>query len=92
LVLVAIGWESISCSYTELVSANPPKGLTYSKYMDPSMAFGGGYLTNPESAEGCQCCPAKTVYQLIYSRFNIKYSNHWRNLGIVFGFLALRLT
>ncbi|KAG2044053.1 pleiotropic drug resistance ABC transporter [Suillus americanus] len=84
----AIGSQAIICSSTELVSVNPPKGLTCGKYMDPFIEFAGGYLTNPGAAEGCQYCPYKTTDQFMYSRFNIKYSDHWRNLGIIFGFVA----
>ncbi|KAG2033847.1 ABC-2 type transporter-domain-containing protein, partial [Suillus americanus] len=87
----AIGGQSISCSSAEFVSVNPPKGLTCGNYMGPFIEFTGGYLTNPEAAEGCQYCPAKTTDQFVYSRFNIKYSNHWRNLGIVFGFVAFNI-
>ncbi|KAG1821596.1 pleiotropic drug resistance ABC transporter [Suillus subaureus] len=83
--------KAISCSYTELVSVNPPKGLTCDKYMGPFMQFAGGYLTNPEAAEGCQYCPYTTTDQYMFSRFNIAYSNHWRNLGIVFGFVAFNI-
>ncbi|KAG2054926.1 pleiotropic drug resistance ABC transporter [Suillus hirtellus] len=87
----AIGGEAITCSYTELVRVNPPVGLTCGKYMGPFMEFAGGYLTNPEAAEGCQYCPYKTADQYMYSRFNIKDSDHWRNLGIVFGFVAFNI-
>ncbi|KAG2347847.1 pleiotropic drug resistance ABC transporter [Suillus weaverae] len=87
----AIGGEAISCSYTELVSVNPPKGLTCDKYMGSFMQFAGGYLTNPEAAESCQYCPYATTDQYMLSRFNIAYSNHWRNLGIVFGFVTFNI-
>ncbi|KAG1809243.1 P-loop containing nucleoside triphosphate hydrolase protein [Suillus variegatus] len=60
-------------------------------YMGPFMEFAGGYLTNPEAAEGCQYCPYRTADQYMYSRFNIKDSDHWRNLGIVFGFVAFNI-
>ncbi|KAG0695683.1 ABC-2 type transporter-domain-containing protein [Suillus ampliporus] len=87
----AIGGEAIHCASTELVSVNPPNGLTCGKYMDPFMEFAGGYLTNPEAAEGCQYCPYTTADQCMDSRFNIKYSDHWRDLGIVFGFVAFNI-
>jgi ATP-binding cassette subfamily G (WHITE) protein 2 (SNQ2) len=57
LVLKAIGSQAIIYSSTELVSVNPPDGLTCGIYMDPFMEFAGGYLTNPGVAEGCQYCP-----------------------------------
>ncbi|KAG1748265.1 ABC-2 type transporter-domain-containing protein [Suillus paluster] len=87
----AIGGEAISCSFTELVSVNPPKGLTCGQYMGPFMEFAGGYLTDAEAAGGCQYCPYKTADQYMDSKFNIQYSNHWRNLGIVFGFVAFNI-
>ncbi|KAG0695928.1 P-loop containing nucleoside triphosphate hydrolase protein [Suillus ampliporus] len=87
----AIGGEAISCSSTELVSVNPPKGLTCDKYMGPFMEFAGGYLTDPEATKGCQYCPYKTADEYMDSRFNIKYSNHWRNLGIISGFVAFNI-
>ncbi|KIK39291.1 hypothetical protein CY34DRAFT_89506 [Suillus luteus UH-Slu-Lm8-n1] len=64
------------CPSIETVSVNPPKSLTCSKYMDPFMEFAGGYFTNPESAEGCQYCPAKTTDQFMHSSVDFKYSNH----------------
>ncbi|KAG1857398.1 ABC-2 type transporter-domain-containing protein [Suillus subalutaceus] len=87
----AVGGQLINCSSTELVSVNPPKGLRCGNYLGPFIEFAGGYLTNPEAAEGCQYCPARTTDQFLYSRFNIKYSNHWRNLAIVFGFVAFNI-
>ncbi|KAG1745080.1 ABC-2 type transporter-domain-containing protein [Suillus paluster] len=87
----AIGGTAISCSSMELVSVNPPDSLTCSDYMTPFMEFAGGYLTNPEAAEGCQYCPYTTADQYMFSRFNIKFSDHWRDLGIVFGFVAFNI-
>ncbi|KAG1869109.1 ABC-2 type transporter-domain-containing protein [Suillus tomentosus] len=87
----AVGGQTIICSSTELVSVNPPMGKTCSEYMDPFLKFAGGYLTNPGAAEGCQYCPYKTTDEYMYSRFNIKYSDHWRNLGIIFGFAAFNI-
>ncbi|KAG1894027.1 uncharacterized protein F5891DRAFT_985375 [Suillus fuscotomentosus] len=90
-VLLAVGSQTIICSSTELVSVNLPMGMTCSEYMDPFLKFAGGYLTNPGAVEGCQYCPYKTTDEYMYLRFNIKYSDHWRNLGIVFGFAVFNI-
>ncbi|KAG2155262.1 ABC-2 type transporter-domain-containing protein [Suillus bovinus] len=87
----AVGGQAVICSSTELVSVNPPMGQTCSEYMDPFIKFAGGYLTNPGAAEGCQYCPYKTTDEYMYSRFNITYSDHWRNLGIIFAFAAFNM-
>ncbi|KAG0701470.1 ABC-2 type transporter-domain-containing protein [Suillus ampliporus] len=87
----AIGGTPISCASRELVSVNPPKGLTCDKYMGPFMEFAGGYLTNPDASEGCQYCPYETADDYMYSIFSIKYSYHWRNIGIVFGYVLFNI-
>ncbi|KAG1796897.1 uncharacterized protein BJ212DRAFT_409825 [Suillus subaureus] len=59
--------------------------------MGSFIEFTGGYLMDPEAAEGCQHCPYKTADQYMHSKVDIKDSDHWRNLGIVFGFVAFNI-
>ncbi|KAG2093125.1 uncharacterized protein F5147DRAFT_424816 [Suillus discolor] len=59
--------------------------------MGPFIEFAGGYLTNPEATERYQFCLAKTADQFMYSRLNLEYSHHWRNLGIVFGHFTFNI-
>jgi ATP-binding cassette subfamily G (WHITE) protein 2 (SNQ2) len=92
MLVLAIGSQAVICSSTELVSVNPPKGQTCGEYMGPFIDFAGGYLTNTGATEGCQYCPYKTADQYMYSRFNITYSDHWRNLGIIFAFVAFNVS
>ncbi|KAG1805652.1 uncharacterized protein BJ212DRAFT_848659 [Suillus subaureus] len=60
--------------------------------MGSFIEFTGGYLMDPEAAEGCQHCPYKTADQYMHSKVDIKDSDHWRNLGIVFGFVAFNIS
>ncbi|KAG2034501.1 ABC-2 type transporter-domain-containing protein, partial [Suillus americanus] len=79
----AIGGQLINCASIELVQINPPSGLSCATYMDPFISFAGGYLTNPDAATECLYCPYRTTDEFMFSSFNILYSHHWRNTGIV---------
>ncbi|KAH7882924.1 ABC-2 type transporter-domain-containing protein [Phlebopus sp. FC_14] len=81
----AIGHQPITCSSTELVTLQPPVGMTCSGYMSPFIAHAGGYLTNPDATSSCQYCPFQTTDQFMMATFNIEYSHHWRNFGIMLG-------
>ncbi|KAG2067263.1 hypothetical protein BDR04DRAFT_1105294 [Suillus decipiens] len=87
----AIGGQAISCSSTELVTVNPPNGLNCSDYLNPFIEFAGGYLADPGATEACKYCPYQTTDEYLYSRFNIQYSDHWRDLGILFGFIGFNV-
>ncbi|KAG1743692.1 ABC-2 type transporter-domain-containing protein [Suillus paluster] len=81
----AIGGQLINCASEELVPINPPSGLNCSTYMDPFISYAGGYLTDPGATAECLYCPYRTTDQFMLNSFNIKYSDDWRNLGIIVG-------
>ncbi|KAG2057552.1 hypothetical protein BDR06DRAFT_994992 [Suillus hirtellus] len=83
----AIGGDSIECS----LSLSTIEWLDAWQLNGSFIESAGGYLANPEATERYQLYFAKTADQFMYSRFNIKYSNHWRNLGIVFGYVAFNV-
>ncbi|KAF9228275.1 pleiotropic drug resistance ABC transporter [Gyrodon lividus] len=87
----AIGRQPINCSSTELVTLQPPSGTTCGAYMGPYLAHAGGYLTNPEATSACAFCPFETTDQFLMLSFNIEYSHHWRNLGIVLGVVVFNV-
>ncbi|KIK95039.1 hypothetical protein PAXRUDRAFT_11683 [Paxillus rubicundulus Ve08.2h10] len=81
----AIGRQPINCSSTELVTVQPPSGMTCGAYMEPYMTYAGGYLTNPDAILACRFCPFASTDQVMMLNFNIEYGHHWRNLGIMLG-------
>ncbi|KAG2159222.1 ABC-2 type transporter-domain-containing protein [Suillus bovinus] len=87
----AIGGQLINCASTELVPVNPPSGLDCSAYMDPFISFAGGYITNPNATTQCLYCPYRTTDEFMFSNFNILYSHHWRNAGIVLGIVVFNV-
>ncbi|KAG2033358.1 pleiotropic drug resistance ABC transporter [Suillus americanus] len=87
----AIGGQLINCASIELVQINPPSGLSCATYMDPFISFAGGYLTNPDATTECLYCPYRTTDEFMFSSFNILYSHHWRNTGIVLGVVVFNV-
>lgn len=59
--------------------------MSCSAYMDPYMAYAGGYLANPNATSACAFCPFRTTDAYLQSTYNMAYGRHWRDLGIVLG-------
>ncbi|THH12068.1 hypothetical protein EW145_g234 [Phellinidium pouzarii] len=83
----AIGHQEISCASQEFVFVDPPSGQTCSEYLSTYIASSGGYLQVPDATSKCQYCSSRTTDQFLESSFNIFYSHHWRNLGILIAFV-----
>ncbi|TDL13502.1 hypothetical protein BD410DRAFT_442376 [Rickenella mellea] len=82
----AIGRKDINCAQKEFVTIVPPSGRACADYMQQFIARSGGYLSNPDATSNCEFCPARTTDQFLGRSFNIQYSHHWRNAGIMLGF------
>ena len=88
----AVSELPIQCSDVELVTIEPPSGLSCADYMGPFMSYAGGYLTNPNSTAACRYCAYDTTDAFLETSFNIFYSHHWRNLGIFAAFIVFNVS
>ncbi|KAF9052029.1 pleiotropic drug resistance ABC transporter [Panaeolus papilionaceus] len=88
---LAMGRRQINCSPIELVRLNPPSGLTCGQYMDGFISKMGGYVTDPNATSACGFCSVRTTDQFLNSAFNIFYENHWRNFGIMMGYIVFNV-
>lgn len=88
----AIGGKDINCAQHEFVPITPPSGLSCGDYMYNFMSTAGGYLADPAATEICLFCPYRTTDQYMYAGFNITYSHHWRDLGIMLGITAFNVS
>lgn len=89
--VTALGHASITCSSIEFSVLEPPTGLTCSQYMDAFIEYFGGYLANPDATSECQFCSAHSTDTWLEENFSIYYSHRWRNVGILFGFVAFNV-
>ncbi|KDQ56615.1 hypothetical protein JAAARDRAFT_131673 [Jaapia argillacea MUCL 33604] len=87
----ALGKTEITCNEVEYVMLTPPSGQTCGNYLQNYMSMAGGYLTNPNASSDCQFCSARTADQFLGLNFNIEYSHHWRNLGLMFVYIAFNI-
>ncbi|KAJ7649950.1 pleiotropic drug resistance ABC transporter [Roridomyces roridus] len=87
----ALGKHNITCSPVELVTLNPPAGQTCSQYMGNYISSAGGYLTNGDATSSCEFCSTATTDQFLQASFNIFYSHHWRNCGLLFVYIGVNI-
>ncbi|KAJ7170941.1 pleiotropic drug resistance ABC transporter [Mycena crocata] len=87
----ALGKHPITCSAVELVTMDPPSGQTCVEYMGPYISSAGGYLINENATSACQFCSTATTDQFLEASFNIFYSNHWRDAGLMFAYIGFNI-
>ena len=88
----AVSELPIHCSDVELVTIEPPSGLSCADYMGPFMSYAGGYLTNPNSTAACRYCAYDTTDAFLETNFNVFASHHWRDLGIFAAFVCFNVS
>ncbi|KAG6850300.1 hypothetical protein H0H93_015242 [Arthromyces matolae] len=88
----AIGQQPVQCSPLELVTINPPSGLTCGQYLDNFIAFAGGYITDANATSSCHYCSASTTDATLATAFNIFYSHRWRDVGFLFAFVVFNVS
>ena len=81
----------ITCAPTELVTIEPPSGMSCASYMDPYISVLGGYLTNPNATAECAFCPFRTTDEFLQQYFNVSYEHHWWDLGIILGVTVINV-
>ncbi|KAJ7168526.1 pleiotropic drug resistance ABC transporter [Mycena filopes] len=87
----ALGKRAITCGAVELVHMNPPAGQTCGQYLATYIAEAGGYLTNADATSACEFCSTATTDQFLGASFNIFYSNHWRDAGLLFAYIGANI-
>ena len=87
----ALGNQLLTCTSTELVTIDPPAGLSCGAYMDPYITFAGGYLADPNATAACAFCPFRTTDAYMQLIFNVSYGHYWRDMGIILGVTGINV-
>jgi len=87
----AVGRLPVQCASKELVTVQPPPGSTCGTFLARFISDQGGSVANPSSTSGCLFCTTVTSDQFIGPRFNIFYSQRWRNLGIFCAYIVFNI-
>jgi ATP-binding cassette subfamily G (WHITE) protein 2 (PDR) len=80
----------VKCSNIELLTVTPPSGQNCSNYLDPYINALHGKLLNPEASADCKICSLSSTDQFL-AALNMYYSDHWRNVGIIFAFVGFNV-
>ncbi|KAJ7067216.1 pleiotropic drug resistance ABC transporter [Mycena amicta] len=87
----ALGKHAITCSAVELVTLEPPTGETCGQFMAAYIKNAGGYVANGDATSGCRFCSTATTDEFLEASFNIFYSHHWRNTGLLFAYIGFNI-
>jgi ABC-type multidrug transport system permease subunit len=90
LLSVSIANTPVACSPLELLSFNPPAGMTCGQYMAPFTQMVGGQVYNSAATEACQFCMLADTNTFLTS-VQVEYGQRWRNYGIVWVYVAFNL-
>ena len=82
----AVANTPVVCGSDEYQVFSPPSGQTCGNYMAPYISAAGGYLLDETATSNCQYCQLSDTNVFLTS-FGIKYSNKWRDFGLLWVFI-----
>jgi ATP-binding cassette subfamily G (WHITE) protein 2 (PDR) len=80
----------VVCSSIELLHFNPPDLMTCGEYMAPYISYAGGYLIDKNATSDCNFCSVADT-NAILAGVSAKYSDRWRNLGLMWVFVVFNI-
>ncbi|ORZ28975.1 ABC-2 type transporter-domain-containing protein [Lobosporangium transversale] len=80
----------VRCANDEYSIFNVPAGQTCGSYAATFLEKAMGYLNNPNDTSNCQYCQYE-YGQDFYRNLNMDFDNRWRNLGILFIYIAFNV-
>ncbi|KAB8269261.1 ABC-2 type transporter-domain-containing protein [Aspergillus minisclerotigenes] len=87
VLAVGIAGAPVHCSDIEVLHIPPPGGQNCSGYLEAFTTMAKSTLLNPEADSDCQVCSLSTTDQFL-AGVHIKYSELWRNVGILFVYIV----
>ncbi|KOS21266.1 ATP-binding cassette transporter CGR1 [Escovopsis weberi] len=90
IVSTSLHGRPVVCSQREMSVFNPPANLTCGEYLAPYLRVAPGHLQNPMDTSACRYC-AFTVADQSIELSRIRWSEKWRNYGIMWGYIGFNL-
>ena len=84
----AVANAPVECGAEEFVRVTPPADYTCERYLSEYLSEAGGYLLDGSSTTQCQFCALDNTNTFL-ENFSIKYSNRWRNFGIIWVYIGV---
>jgi ABC-type multidrug transport system permease subunit len=89
ILSTALANTNVVCASNEYLHFNPTSG-TCTDYMAPYINAYGGYLENPNATVDCSFCSISSTNDYLAS-VTVKYSQAWRNLGLMFAYISFNI-
>ncbi|KDQ33995.1 hypothetical protein PLEOSDRAFT_1091717 [Pleurotus ostreatus PC15] len=80
----------ITCKRDEFAIFDPPSGETCAAWASAFVSVVGGYLDNPDDTSACRYCQFR-VGDEFFEPLNIRYSNRWRDVWILFAYFVFNV-
>lgn len=90
MMSVGIAHAPVYCAPKELRVFDPPDGMTCGAYLEEFISSAGGRLLNGEATSQCEYCQFDSTDGFL-ATINADYGNRWRDLGILFVFIAFNV-
>lgn len=90
IISSALHNQPIRCSKAETAVFNPPQGMTCGAYLQKYLTEAPGYLVDMASTTTCEYCPATLADQYLAGR-RITWTTRWRNVGLVWAYVAFNI-
>lgn len=87
---VGLYGNKVVCSAIEVLKVSPPAGQTCAAYLGTYVQAYRANLLNPDATRDCQICPIRSTSEFLEG-LNIKYSERWRNIGLLFVYVAFNM-
>lgn len=86
-----LGRKELGCPAEQAQYVTPPAGQSCQQYLGPYIEAATGQLLNPNAVgENCGYCQYASGDEYL-STLQASYSERWRNLGIVMGYVVFNL-
>ncbi|KAH9859495.1 hypothetical protein IAQ61_011276 [Plenodomus lingam] len=90
MLSVGLANNVVVCADNEYVRFEPPTNQTCGQYIADYIDRKGGYINNPMSSAGCEYCAIGDTNQFL-ENITSKYSEAWRNFGILWGYVIFNI-
>ena len=86
----AVANAPVECGAEEFIRVAPPSGATCEQYLSQYLEAAGGYLVDGSSTTQCEFCALDNTNTFL-DNFSIRYSNRWRDFGIIWVYIVFNV-
>ena len=90
MLSTAVANTNIVCAANEILIMQPPSGSTCTEYLSSYISAAGGYIVDGNATADCGVCSMASTNEFL-KLVSAPYSEAWRNLGIMWLYIAVNV-